>query len=147
MTRSNPSRLFTARKVATAVVSTAALTAVLLGGSAPAFSATTAVTAGDSFNRTVTSGWGTADTGGAWSTPAGTSRANGSSGNLDIKNGQGFANSLNGFSARTAELQVAFSLNKLPVGGDVYMHVTPRKVGNSEYRAKIKVGANGAVRL
>lgn len=147
MLRSNPSRLFTARKVATAVASTAALTAVLLSGTTPAFSATTAVSAGDSFNRTVTSGWGTADTGGAWSTPAGTSRANGSSGNLDIKNGQGFANSLTGFSARTADLQVAFSLNKLPVAGDVYMHITPRKVGNNEYRAKVKVSPNGAVRL
>lgn len=147
MTRSNPSRLFTARKVATAVVSTAALTAVLLGGSAPAFSATTAVTAGDSFNRTVTSGWGTADTGGAWSSTGGQTRTNGSSGNLDIKNGQGISNSLTGFSARTADLQVAFSINKLPVGGDMYLYVTPRKVGNSEYLAKIKFSANGAVRL
>ncbi|WP_104091160.1 hypothetical protein [Arthrobacter sp. GMC3] len=147
MPRPNPSRLFTARKVATVVVSTAALTTVLFSGTAPAFSATNEVTASDSFTRTTAAGWGTADSGGAWSSPAGESLVNGSSGNLVIKNGQGFSNTLNGFSARTTDLQIAFSLNKLPTAGDMYINITPRQVGTSEYRAKVKVSPDGAVRL
>lgn len=147
MTYPNLPRLFSAKKVATAAVSTAALTALLMGGTAPAFSATSTVTATDSFNRTLASGWGNADAGGTWLSAGGTNLVNGSSGNLVIKNGQGFSNTLSGFNARTGNLQIAFSLNKLPVAGDMYMYITPRQAGKNEYRLKVKVSPNGAVRF
>lgn len=147
MPRSAQTRMPKSRKVATAVLSVAALSGLLLSGISPAVSATSVVTAKDSFNRTVATGWGTSDSGDTWSAPAGISRANGSSGNLDIKSGQGFSNTLASYSARTSDLQVAFSLSKLPTGADTYLYVTPRKVSNSEYRAKIKVSPNGAVRF
>lgn len=147
MPRSTPSHLFPVRKVATAVISTAALTAALLGATSPAFSATTTVTATDSFSRSLASGWGTADAGGKWLSAGGQDLVNGSSGNLVVKNGQGFSNSLSGYSARTGTMQIAFSLNKLPTAGDAYMYITPRQAGQSEYRLKVKVSPNGAVRI
>lgn len=147
MTRATPHRLLTAKGLVTTVVSTAAVSALLLGGISPAISATTSVSASDAFNRTVTSGWGTADSGGKWVSAAGQDRVNGSSGNLDIKAGQGFSNTLSGFNARTGQLQIAFSLNKLPVGGDAYVYITPRQSGKNEYRLKVKVSPDGAVRF
>lgn len=147
MFRPVPSRLVSLRRVGTAVVSSAALTALLLGGTTPASAATTPVSATDSFNRTLASGWGAADVGGTWSPTGGANRVNGSSGNLDIKSGQGFSNSLTGFNARTTNLQIAFSLGALPVSGDVYTYITPRQIGTSEYRIKVKVSPDGAVRF
>lgn len=147
MSRPTPRRLLTAKGLATTVASTAAVSALLLGGTVPAFSATTSVSASDSFNRTVASGWGAADSGGKWLSATGQDRVNGSSGNLDIKAGQGFSNSLSGFGARTTTMQIALSLSKLPTGGDVYTYVTPRQAGKNEYRLKIKISPNGAVRI
>ncbi len=142
-----PNRRFTARKFTAAAATAAVAAAALLGGSATAMAATSTVTATDSFNRSVSSGWGAADSGGTWIAAGGQTLVNGSSGNLVIKNGQGFSNSLSGFSSRTSDTQIAFSMNKLPVAGDMYMYITPRQAGKNEYRLKVKVSPNGAVRF
>lgn len=145
--RSLSPRKSPARRAAAAAVSAASLGALLFGGITPALAATADVNFTDTFSRSIASGWGSSDSGIAWKTPAGTSRVNGSSGNLDMKPGQGFSNSLLNFTSRTGDLQVNFSLSKLPVNGDMYVYVTPRKIDANEYRVKVKISPDGATRL
>lgn len=103
--------------------------------------------ASDAFGRTVSSGWGTADTGGPWA-------LNGSSsyfsvgngvGTIDLAAGRGPSTYLPGVSATAADTAVTASLEKIGNGGGTFMGVAGRRVDSNEYRGKLKVATDGAV--
>ncbi|MCU1527461.1 MAG: hypothetical protein JWP75_1224 [Frondihabitans sp.] len=105
----------------------------------------------DSFNRTVTGGWGTATTGGAW-TKAGTASnlsVSGNAGNLLLPTaGTQIASYLYGTSQTSSNLLFSFTLAKAPTGGGTYVSAIPRAVStNNEYRAQVRLLSTGAVGL
>ncbi len=106
--------------------------------------------AADAFGRTVSGGWGSADSGGAWT-------LTGSAANYNVAGGVGTmllgtagasrSASLNGVSAAATDVQVKVSLDKVGDGGGTFVSVTGRRVGTEDYRAKLKIAANGATTL
>jgi PKD repeat protein len=105
------------------------------------------VLAQDSFTRSVTGGWGSADTGGAWTLGGAASRwsvANGM-GRVSLNAGDGYTASLTGVSSSDNELRVALTTDVAPTGGGQYISVIGRRVAaTQDYRAKIRF-LNGAV--
>ena len=110
--------------------------------------ATTAYAA-DAFERQTTGGWGTADAGGAWTTPNAVSSFSTSQGAGQIKMaaaGSGPQIYLGGVQATDAVTRVTVALDKVPTGAGVYASVIGRGVtGQGDYRAKVTFRANGAV--
>lgn len=109
------------------------------------------VLAADTFDRTVSAGLGTADVGGAWTLNGSASLFSVAGGTASIRmNSAGagpFAN-LAGVSSTTAESSVNVALDKVANGGGTFLTLTGRRVGTAgDYRAKVKVAANGAVGL
>lgn len=108
------------------------------------------VLAADAFGRSATGGWGTADTGGAWT-------VNGTAGNYAVGSGVGTMALgtagvsrlafLPGVSSQATDLQVKVSADKIAGGGGMFLGVVGRKVGADEYRAKLKVSATGGTTL
>jgi PKD repeat protein len=98
------------------------------------------VLASDSFNRTVTDGWGSANPGGAWTITGGAANfdvANGV-GTISTNTGAGPAAYLNGVSARDVDATTQFSYNKPGTGGGVYTSLVVRRIGTSDYRLKFR---------
>lgn len=102
----------------------------------------------DAFGRTVTGGWGSADTGGAWTVSGGNSRFSvaGGAGQQAVSAGATTVATLPSVSATATDLTVRLSLDKVP-NGPVYTWVQGRRVGAVDYAAKVKVLASGAVEL
>ncbi|MEP7377988.1 MAG: right-handed parallel beta-helix repeat-containing protein [Chloroflexota bacterium] len=104
----------------------------------------------DTFDRTINSGWGSADVGGSYS-------VRGTADNYSVQNSSGVMTShvsgvtrsalLTGFSARDIAISVTFSLNKVPIGGSYWIYLVGRGTGDSEYRAKVRVADTGVVYL
>lgn len=104
----------------------------------------------DSFGRTLASGWGNADTGGAWS-------LSGSASYFSVGNGSGFMNLdagrgpsayLGGVSSTATDSTVTVSLDKIGNAGvGTFLGAIARRVGSSEYRGKAKVAPDGSVTL
>ncbi|WP_253259321.1 PKD domain-containing protein [Subtercola boreus] len=101
----------------------------------------------DSFQRTVASGFGSADAGGAWT-------KQGAATDLAVNNGSavfklGAAGSqtgayLNSVSQTDTDMRVQFSLDKAATGGGTYLYAIARKAStNNEYRATIRLKNNG----
>lgn len=110
------------------------------------------VLARDSFERTVASGFGSAEVGGAWSTwgsPGTALSVNGGRGNVAHSNAASSGTAyLNSVSTSDLDLWAKLSLDKVTNGGGSYLTVVGRSRGTSgEYRAKISVSASGAVTL
>ncbi|KQX06768.1 MULTISPECIES: PKD domain-containing protein [unclassified Leifsonia] len=109
------------------------------------------VYASDAFSRTVTTGFGTADTGGAWST-TGTSTA------FQVAAGVGFIRhakaggtldaNLPSPASTTTDLQYRISADKPPTGGGIYIVTTGRRVpGAGSYKAQAIIKSTGQVTL
>ena len=84
----------------------------------------------DAFNRTVRNALGTADTGGAWTTVGTASQFSVNPGAASLALAKA-GTQLEGFvgPARTdADVTTAFGLDRVPVGGQVYVSVTGRRV-------------------
>jgi PKD repeat protein len=107
--------------------------------------------AADAFGRTLASGWGSADTGGAWT-------LRGSSSNFSVADGAGRIRmntpgagpgaSLASVSAAGTDTSVRFSLDKPATGGGIYVDVIGRRVGTTgQYFATARVTSTGAVVL
>ncbi|HKT57719.1 MAG TPA: PKD domain-containing protein, partial [Microbacterium sp.] len=107
--------------------------------------------ASDGFNRTVTGGWGTAPTGGAWSPTGGTS-------NLSVANGVGVLNMpspgigpgvyLGSVSSSDTSTTATFTTSAAPSGNGVYLDVVGRRISsNTDYRGRVILGSNGSVSL
>ncbi len=104
----------------------------------------------DTFTRSVSGGWGTADAGGAWSAVGGASA-------LSVKGDWGIVRVPSGGAMRGAlqrsldvlglDLQVRMKLEKLPTGGNAHVYLVGRRSGDNEYRLKIRITNSGAVWL
>ena len=106
--------------------------------------------AADAFGRTAASGWGAADTGGAWT-------VTGTAGNYAVGSGIGSMTlgaagvqrlaHLSGVSAPAADVRVKTSTDKVASGGGMFLGIIGRKAGADEYRAKLKISSTGSASL
>ena len=106
--------------------------------------------ASDGFGRTVTSGWGNADVGGAWT-------LSGSAANYSVSPGAGLMKpaigaTLTGFLGSTssddADVTTTFSSDKTTTGSGIYLSVSGRRVSaGNEYRAKLRLTSSNTVVL
>ena len=102
----------------------------------------------DAFARTLASGFGTAEIGGAW-TLAGASTAfsvNGGWGTMTIPAaGRGLAAGLGSVSSTDTDVQVQVRFSKAPTGGGYIASVVGRGGTADGYRTKVSVASSGAV--
>ncbi|WP_205843909.1 PKD domain-containing protein [Nakamurella deserti] len=116
-----------------------------------AVTVTAAPTAGvtDTFERTVTGGWGSTDSGQAWSAAGGTTRfsVSGGAGQLSLNApGAGPTASLDTVSQRDIDGTVDITLSGLPTTGNgVYATMTTRRAASSGYVTSAKFLPGGAV--
>ncbi|MEC5180194.1 PKD domain-containing protein [Arthrobacter sp. CG_A4] len=103
----------------------------------------------DAFARTLASGWGTADTGGAWSVNGSASSysAGGGLGLMSLIAGRGPSTFLPGVSTTASNSLVTVSFDKIGNGGGSNLGVIGRRVGTEEYRGKVKVSSTGVTTL
>ncbi|WP_344129431.1 PKD domain-containing protein [Pedococcus bigeumensis] len=101
--------------------------------------------AADDFERIVTGGWGSAQTGGAWATTTAASNfnVNGGSGRMQMVAGTGPSAYLSSTSALNADLRTSFSFDKPGTGGGIYASLVGRRAGTSDYRVKVRATATG----
>ena len=100
----------------------------------------------DTFNRTVASGWGTADQGGAWTVSGTTSVTPGKGIFTLAKAGAASTSYLGSVSTTDADVSTTVASDKAPTGGGSYFYLVGRRVGtNTEYRAIVHLLASGAV--
>ncbi|MGY1699137.1 PKD domain-containing protein [Geodermatophilus sp. SYSU D00766] len=105
--------------------------------------------AADAFERQVTGGWGTADTGGPWviGGPAANASVAGGQGQLLVPAAQSNTAALTQLSRQDVAVQVALTLPQAPTGGGVYVGLATRTVGLTDYRAKLRFRADGQVEV
>lgn len=104
----------------------------------------------DAFSRTMTGGWGSAGTGGAY-TLSGTASSydtDGSAGRMHMNGrGQSRAALLHGVAARDVKMTVRLRTDKSGEGEHAYL--VARQTGSAgdlaEYRARVRLGSSGAV--
>jgi PKD repeat protein len=103
--------------------------------------------AADAFARAVASGWGTADTGGAWATSGVTFSVAGNAGVMSQKAGAQPVASLSTLSLTDTDATVDVALDKVPSGtsGSDYLYVGARRVGTSEYQLRVRVLADASM--
>jgi PKD repeat protein len=107
------------------------------------------VLASDAFSRTLASGWGSADTGGAW-TLGGSSTlfaVSGGVGTISVGAGKGPTAHLAGVSSLDTDLSADVAIDKLPDVGTAYIGLTGRGTAADSYRGSALIGATGVVRL
>ncbi|PRY49342.1 PKD domain-containing protein [Geodermatophilus tzadiensis] len=98
--------------------------------------------AADSFERSVVSGWGSADRGGAW-TAGGTTAVTGGAGQLTAAAGRNASALLGGLSQADAAVQAELVLPQVATGGGTYVSVAARRVGTSDYRVLLRFRGDG----
>ncbi len=104
--------------------------------------------AADTFSRSLSSGWGSADTGGAYT-------VQGSAANYSVGNGVGTMHVasaggtafalLNNTSAQDVELLFRVAADKVAQGGNYIVYAVARRNGKTEYRARLIFNSNGSV--
>jgi hypothetical protein len=105
-----------------------------------------AIVARDTFTRSVTGGWGTADLGGAWTPTSTALSADGQRGVLGLSAGQTRQVFLNSVSKTDTDITATVRLDAAPGGSGAYASLVTRHVGPTvEYRGTARVQANGAV--
>jgi PKD repeat protein len=101
----------------------------------------------DTFTRTVASGWGTADTGGAWTSSGGTSSVADGAGVVSVPAGVTGSFRLGSTSTLDADVQHRVWLDALPTGGGVYLSDVVHRTSTGDYRGKVRVMSTGAVQV
>jgi PKD repeat protein len=103
----------------------------------------------DEFDRTVSNGWGSATTGGAWTLSGTASHFSVSGGKGVISTNAGLTRMayLNGVSSTSTDLTSVFSIDALPTGGSNFVSFIARRVGSSDYQARLSIAATGTVQL
>ncbi|HSH79672.1 MAG TPA: FG-GAP-like repeat-containing protein [Herpetosiphonaceae bacterium] len=109
------------------------------------------VVASDQFNRTVVNGWGSANTGGAY-TLVGTSSnfsVNGTTGRMVVPSaGVSRGALLPSVSAQDVDLTVRVQTDKLAAGSSLFAFVVARRVSaGNEYFGRLRLEPGGAVKL
>lgn len=100
----------------------------------------------DDFERTLSSGWGSADAGGAWTYSGSTSLfsvANGA-GAIRMNAGSGPTARLP-ISATDTDLRFSFAFDKAPTGGGQFVRAIARGDQSAGYEAKVWVKADGTM--
>ncbi|MFT3798207.1 PKD domain-containing protein [Microbacterium sp.] len=107
------------------------------------------VLAADEFDRTVSSGWGSATTGGAWTLSGTASQFSvaGGAGVISTNTGLTRTAYLNDVSSTSTDLTSLFSIDALPTGGSDFVSFAARRVGSSDYQARLSIAAAGSVQL
>jgi large repetitive protein len=105
------------------------------------------VYATDAFQRTVSSGLGSADVGGAWTVTGGASNFSVGSGAATFSAAAGGTSTgyLRGFSSTSTDVLVQLALTKVPTGTGTYVSVSGRAIGTQIYGAKLRFYPTGAV--
>lgn len=105
--------------------------------------------AADAFDRTVANGWGTADLGGSWSLRGTASRFSVAGGLGKIALPASAANTLyadlNAVSSANTRIDAVFSVDTLVEGQ--YVALVGRRVGSTNYIARLRLQADGGVKL
>ncbi|WP_158603881.1 PKD domain-containing protein [Cryobacterium tepidiphilum] len=121
---------------------------VTVASTTPTPTPSTDAFAQDSFGRTVSGGFGTADTGGAW-TVAGTASSfavgNGS-GTITLPRGRNLYAYLNAVSSDDTDLSTSLRFTR-PSASSIYTGVIGRRVGTDTYGARVIVNSTGRVQL
>lgn len=107
------------------------------------------VLASDSFERSTTNGWGSADKGGTWTvTDSSQYSVNGTSGVVVIpKAGTGPTARLASVSARDVTVKSDFKLDRAPTGSTYYHSLYARMGGSRNYSLQARVSPSGALAL
>jgi PKD repeat protein len=105
----------------------------------------------DAFGRTVSNGWGAADTGGTW-TRSGTASnfaVSGGVGTIRMGSpGSGPGMALSGVSSDSTDVRVRLGADKAATGGGTYLTVQPRLLANGDrYFTDVRLLAGGGVAL
>jgi PKD repeat protein len=101
--------------------------------------------AADAFERSVGSGWGNADRGGAW-TVGGTgtgASVTGGAGQLVAGAGRNMSALLGAVSQTDVAIQAALTLPEQATGGGTYVSVATRRVGTTDYRLLLRFRTDG----
>jgi PKD repeat protein len=103
----------------------------------------------DTFARTVSNGWGSAEVGGPWTiigTAANFAVAGGSGAITSPSTGQTRSVYLGSTTRTDSDLRLTLSLDKVPTGSGAYLDVVGRRVStNNEYRARMVMASNGRI--
>ncbi len=108
------------------------------------------VVVSDSFTRSVSNGWGSADTGGPWSTTGSASgfAVNGSAATMTLQPGAGLSARLLSTTATNTDTTLRITVGTPPTSGGTYLAAIARRVSNgNEYRIRVHLLANGTVAL
>lgn len=103
----------------------------------------------DAFERSLATGWGTAETGGAWLLSGSSSLFSvaGGAGNIRNAAGAGPAVSLTAVAALSVNAETSFAIDKLPNSGSFYLNLFGRGNHVNGYSARATVSASGSVGL
>ncbi|WNV76401.1 PKD domain-containing protein [Geodermatophilus sp. DSM 44513] len=104
----------------------------------------------DTFDRSVTRGLGTAEVGGPWTASAGATRQSVSAGAavLALAPGTNTGSHLGEVAQTSVDVRTTMALAQVPSGGGAYLYVPVRRLAaNQEYRARVRVLADGSVRV
>lgn len=104
--------------------------------------------AADAFGRTLSGGWGSADTGGSYTlqgTAANFSVGGGWASMIVPNAGQTRSALLNAATERDVDISFAVRTNKPANGGNWFVYAVARRDGTSEYRPRLLLHANGSV--
>ncbi|RCK70063.1 PKD domain-containing protein [Desertihabitans brevis] len=100
----------------------------------------------DTFGRSTTSGWGTAEVGGEWSGATGLSVADGA-GRLTVGRSQTRMATLGSVAATDTSSRFSLSMDEVADGGGLHVNYHVRKGDDGGYRLKLRYGANGSVNV
>lgn len=105
------------------------------------------VLAQDGFDRSVTGGWGSAETGGAWSVGGGNARfsVGSSAGSVLVPSGQTLRADLNAVSVTDSVVSTEFSVDKLAEGQ--YVGLRGRGMGANSYNTRLVISGDGSFRM
>jgi PKD repeat protein len=104
----------------------------------------------DTFGRTTTNGWGSADVGGDWTrygTASQFSVANGTGQIRATTAGMGPRVALESVNSTSSDVLVKVSMDPIANGGGAFVSAGARTIGTNDYRAKVKISSSGALTL
>lgn len=109
-----------------------------------------AFAARDDFERTVTAGWGDADTGGTWSPMSGSAAVAsvaGGDGILTLVPNQTRNMALQGLSIADSSTTVTYAIDQAPATGNSYVGIAARQSATQNYTVRAWMRSNGTVWL
>jgi PKD repeat protein len=103
--------------------------------------------ASDAFTRTVSSGWGVADTGGSWSACGSACSVGGGVGRFVVPAGQGVMSFLDSVNSLDTDVAVDFWVDRLASSSGSFVSLVARGATGQGYWGKVRVASTGALTL